>query len=463
MVKQDNISWKLDILEVMFLRTKPRYLKTTLFLNARNQKKVSSVLDVRKFNKNSAMNQISKYKSELSERKIHSAKVKMQRNLKKVIKNEINKCQAKLKTSPDDAKQLERLQILQDIDLDDIINRKLIRILINVFTPTEELQEFPPAFLPTWVIDSIKDKESKYNPNNITKGDPQAKINIVSQLMNNKELREILSTIELTLRLVEGPVERPDQIKEKREKREKRKSEDRAKATNEKKSENSNYSDDEGEDQDQDEDSDHSDLDDIDFSKYDGALAASSDEDGDEDEPAIQKNDTSKSLVEDDFFDFSVAEVKQREKADAKKKEQKLEKEYNLPQLTAGYFSGGESDGDYDNDKVVQEATKPRKNRRGQRARQKIWEAKYGRNANHVLKEHDRIRSEREQKQVEYEERVRKRAAKAAELRERQAAMPPPKIQKVAPKGLHPSWEAKKNLEKKQKNIPFQGKKVTFD
>ncbi|AOA63051.1 Bud site selection protein 22 [Komagataella phaffii CBS 7435] len=463
MVKQDNISWKLDILEVMFLRTKPRYLKTTLFLNARNQKKVSSVLDVRKFNKNSAINQISKYKSELSERKIHSAKVKMQRNLKKVIKSETSKCQAKLKTSPDDAKQQERLQILQDIDLDDIINRKLIRILINVFTPTEELQEFPPTYLPTWVIDSIKDKNSKYNPNNTTKGDSQAKINIVSQLMNNKELREILSTIDLTLRLVEGPVERPDQIKEKREKREKKKSDDKDTATTIKKSEkNSSYSDNEAEDQDQDEDSDHSDLDDINFSKYDGALAASSDEDSD-DEPATQKKDTSRSLVEDDFFDFSVAELKQREKADAKKKEQKLEKEYNLPQLTSGYFSGGESDGDYDNDKVVQEATKPRKNRRGQRARQKIWEAKYGRNANHVLKEHDRIRSEREQKQAEYEERVRKRAAKAAELRERQASMPPPKIQKVASKGLHPSWEAKKNLEKKQKNIPFQGKKVTFD
>ncbi|QLL34267.1 hypothetical protein HG536_0G01260 [Torulaspora globosa] len=142
-----------------------------------------------------------------------------------------------------------------------------------------------------------------------------------------------------------------------------------------------------------------------------------------------------------------------------------------LPELMAGYYSGGDSDEDDDrvDDKVAREqiSTKEkRKNRRGQRARRKIWEKKYGRQAKHIQREIEKEHQERKRRLEEYEERVAKRAAKAKKL-ETQTAEPTHVNQTKAirerEKTEHPSWIAKREAEQKLKNTKFQGRKITFD
>ena len=160
----------------------------------------------------------------------------------------------------------------------------------------------------------------------------------------------------------------------------------------------------------------------------------------------------------------------------SKKSTKKEKKDYNLPQLASGYFSGGSDDEgeDVDNDKVVKDITTQRKNRRGQRARQKIWAQKYGREAKHVKSEIEKAASDRERRRLEYEERCRKREEKnnlaptgsntapLGDRKVRNGVSPAPGPPSDTTK-MHPSWEAKKLAEEKLKNVKFQGKKITFD
>lgn len=60
-----------------------------------------------------------------------------------------------------------------------------------------------------------------------------------------------------------------------------------------------------------------------------------------------------------------------------------------LPSLAAGFAAGdsdSDPDNDYDPDGIIGTKKAERKNRRGQRARQAIWEKKYGKGAKHVVK-----------------------------------------------------------------------------
>lgn len=145
---------------------------------------------------------------------------------------------------------------------------------------------------------------------------------------------------------------------------------------------------------------------------------------------------------------------------------------FHLPELMTGYISGEEEDSNFD-DFVSQEQISnipKRKNRRGQRARQKIWEKKYGHQAKHIQKQLQNDKNERIKRQHEYEERVAKRAAKA----EKQAELSSTLRQEELEKGkhvtgtkfnevIHPSWQAKKKIQEKLKNVKFQGKKITFN
>lgn len=154
-----------------------------------------------------------------------------------------------------------------------------------------------------------------------------------------------------------------------------------------------------------------------------------------------------------------------------------------LPTLASGYISGSDDEDnyDYDNDAQVKSITSERKNRRGQRARRRIWELKYGKKANHVIKEKQDYQAKREQKQKDFEAREAKRKEKAA--KQTQAGIEPhserprsnerrgdhkaisgssagAKRKETAEGPLHPSWEAKK---KQKASAQFEGKKVKFD
>ncbi|EPX72934.1 BUD22 family protein [Schizosaccharomyces octosporus yFS286] len=126
----------------------------------------------------------------------------------------------------------------------------------------------------------------------------------------------------------------------------------------------------------------------------------------------------------------------------------------NLPELAAGFLDPLGEDDEFVQ-KEMDEMDRPkRKNRRGQRARQAIWEKKFGKTANHVVKKREQEQLEREERQRKFEEREAKRARKAAMAQQDSKTSQAEK--------LHPSWEARKK-QKLQPAGPFQGKKIVFD
>ncbi|KAF7190170.1 Protein bud22 [Pseudocercospora fuligena] len=145
-----------------------------------------------------------------------------------------------------------------------------------------------------------------------------------------------------------------------------------------------------------------------------------------------------------------------------------------IPSLTmGGYISGGDSEIEDLDD------SKPKKNRRGQRARQAIWEKKYGSGAKHI-KEQDRKQGwDAKRGAIDGNSRHQKgqsgarfaKAANALPLGRRRDTDKPSQARKNEPKKsrddsgpLHPSWAAAK-LAKEKKSVPvvFTGKKISFD
>ncbi|TFB06633.1 hypothetical protein CCMA1212_000470 [Trichoderma ghanense] len=151
-----------------------------------------------------------------------------------------------------------------------------------------------------------------------------------------------------------------------------------------------------------------------------------------------------------------------------------------LPTLMGGYISGSESASDIE---------APRKKRRGQRARQAIWEKKYGANAKHLQKAAAKggrdAGWDMKRGAVGPEDQGRGKWRKGGRLpgrpaggagargysqgreghdREQDRPAPAAKPTKKDNEGpLHPSWEARKKAKEAQKNVAFAGQKVVFD
>ncbi|KAK3945675.1 Bud-site selection protein [Diplogelasinospora grovesii] len=146
-----------------------------------------------------------------------------------------------------------------------------------------------------------------------------------------------------------------------------------------------------------------------------------------------------------------------------------------LPTLMGGYISGSESEAS-DIEDVA-----PRKNRRGQRARRAIWEAKYKDDANHIKNApagqqpsgkggRDAGWDARKGAVGPDDRRQPWKRGVRDPLQSGANTMPLPGERKKAPPKkddsgpLHPSWEAKKKAKAAQSaSAPFQGKKITFD
>lgn len=140
-----------------------------------------------------------------------------------------------------------------------------------------------------------------------------------------------------------------------------------------------------------------------------------------------------------------------------------------LPSLTmGGYISGSDSEAE-DIDIA------PKRNRRGQRARQQIWEQKYGNNAKHLQKQGHAIEFDRKRGAVDKNGRSRgnsghdrRRNVDSKLSRDQGDDLATSRPVKTAHRddggALHPSWEAaKKAKEKKETPVAFSGKKITFD
>jgi len=141
-----------------------------------------------------------------------------------------------------------------------------------------------------------------------------------------------------------------------------------------------------------------------------------------------------------------------------------------IPSLTmAGYVSGSGSDID-----DAGPSLGPRKNRRGQRARQQIWEQKFGMKAKHLQKGDRNSGWDAKRGAVERGGARRSdgdaggRAALPQGHAERWAGKGDEKKRKESSKAtddgpIHPSWEAAKRAKAKgDAPVAFQGKKVTF-
>lgn len=144
-----------------------------------------------------------------------------------------------------------------------------------------------------------------------------------------------------------------------------------------------------------------------------------------------------------------------------------------LPSLSmGGYISASDSESDPDPENSDNGGKPQRKNRMGQQARRALWEKKYGAGANHVQKESQKKKRDRDSGWD-----VRRGATSGGNPREgrgfkggtgsglgqgRHHGQAREKPQDDKP--IHPSWEAAKKVKEQQQSAAsFQGKKVTFD
>lgn len=181
----------------------------------------------------------------------------------------------------------------------------------------------------------------------------------------------------------------------------------------------------------------------------------------------------SESESESDSDVSAISPPPKASRKDSKKEDQMRSKGGMLPSLMGGYISGSESDAS-----DIDVAPAGRKNRRGQRARQAIWEKKFKDKAKHLKQEQAGRDSGWDLKRgaVDGSDRTpwkkgiktpfgRKPEGRHDEQEhdapEPRRPRPPTKKDDEGP--LHPSWEARKKAKEAQQTAAFQGKKITFD
>jgi hypothetical protein len=130
-----------------------------------------------------------------------------------------------------------------------------------------------------------------------------------------------------------------------------------------------------------------------------------------------------------------------------------------LPALSTGYIPALDSDSDPDEEyNSFAPLKKIRKNKRGQRARQAIWEKKYGRAARH-------LNPKPQEKEPPRSKKPRERSGEDKSHDEKTS--PVEVDEKVVKKGNdpHPSWVAKKRLREQQMAMAMAVKpqKILFD
>ncbi|OCF45051.1 hypothetical protein I317_01102 [Kwoniella heveanensis CBS 569] len=235
-------------------------------------------------------------------------------------------------------------------------------------------------------------------------------------------------------------------------------------------------------------------------------LEGASDSDADSDSEAIAIPSAKKPKLQ-----AAAPSLSKQQQPKTQSKPQKAEKgditsSMFLPSLSTGFTRGDEGDSDpdldYDPDGVIGKQGAVRKNRRGQRARQAIWEKKYGKNAKHVVK----ARQEEETKQAHKAQRQFDKRGKPEGMKGRDAGWgnrsngnggpiadaetPPsfgahalaptaaagpaatgvggrPRPQEEQKKNLHPSWEAARLRKQKMAAVSPAGaakpNKIVFD
>lgn len=465
---KDNLIFKLDNLEYQYHYLnnsvdsfKPRLAQTKKLYSVKGKKNAKRVEKlVSSLTVDSVIKDLNILKLQIFNAKIFAA----EKNLNKIFLK-------KLKTLKD-AENVSEVCKDHDEFVNRLIKLKLIKLSLQKLSGKKKMKEINE--LPDWIgkhdfVKAYFDKENANNPSKIW-NDIVLKIKggekLTSVLMNDKSGQDVSKNFENNLDVLLGI------IKEKKSK--KQESESESESGNEFENDQEVGSDAEIDD----ENVLQIDEDEL-VKQYENYLVGTDEEDNDDEkngskaannylDPNINYNevtDEEPSASDNEDFEIDDSEDDEPDRKRAK-----------LPELMTGYYSGDETASDIDEDLLAREqaSNKPkRKNRRGQRARRKIWEQKYGKQAKHVQQEIEQHKAEREKRQQEYEERVAKRAAKQAERDKNNINLIPLGVRgsksqitsSEPPKKLedHPSWVAKKIAEDKLKNAKFQGKKITFD
>ncbi|CCF55648.1 hypothetical protein KAFR_0A02100 [Kazachstania africana CBS 2517] len=471
---KENLLYKLDNLEYQYHYLnntvsdfKPRLNQTKKVYNAigkKNAKRIKSQLE--SLNEEDILKQLQQVKTTIFNGKIYT----VEKHLKVLISKDAKLKDEKIKS--DICKVCN--SIAEFIEL--IVISKIIKIANKKIVTDKDN-------VPEWFKDhdyyrANVEKDHKYNPSRIwndavLKIDGGVKLIGVLWNSNSKKVKEILNSFENGMDVfLNINFDKKKQVSQKKEPgmKEKMASKGSTEANGsdmeEEEHASGSFSDNEGE----------TEIDEEAILKqYEGMLAASDDESGGDKEIGALDPDINYNEVTDEEPSEEEEEEEEEEDDEDDEDDEPSSKKPKLPELMAGYYSGDDSDSDEIEDKIAREQASnapKRKNRRGQRARRKIWEQKYGKGAKHIQREFEKKMEEREQRQKEYEERVAKRAVKAA-LRDKENAnltplgeRKPRETAETKPAKVHeehPSWVAKRIEEEKLKNAKFKGKKITFD
>lgn len=444
-MSKDNLLWKLDVLETQLAKD-PSHSRLYRTKFAAERKPKSAELPPQELEK-----LIRDTKRQLVDRKIYHSIVQTQRALKSAINLELLKLKRRIKKTDGDEKkkagleeELKAILKLKEMNISKyLIHKQLYRTYVT-------RDDSEPEFINPEVLMEVKKTKS-----NSELGNDKSIKNVISRLCNSNGMKVVFDEM---IRSIDHVVirERRENDKGNKERKEKENDKEYSRRLKESSKESQTNGDDKG---------NSSSSEDEFYDKSDDMVAGRHSEDGDRittktenrekkskdqnglEEDSASDNDSGSDFGQDDFFSG------------------------NLPMLATGYVSGSDDEDnyDYDNDNVVKQVVSERKNRRGQRARRKIWEMKYGKGAKHLVKEREEKYAKALKRHQEFEEREARRQTKRAKFGEGSdsAVQKPELAQKKfkaavdSDKPLHPSWEAKRK--QKASITSFQGKKVKFD
>lgn len=463
---KENLIFKLDNLEYQYNYLKgtldsfqPRLSSTSKAYNAkgkRTAKKMTKLLsELRLEVVESELNDL---RLEIFQKKVYHLDMKLRHYLEK----QLSQYKFSKKSKRDFAPVIENLSKEYGLENFTALVSKSKAVKLSL-SRMRVLQPLPQWFAEHEFCRIHNDKNHKYNPSRvwnevILKSDGRNQL--LSLLMNSDKYKDLIAGFNSSMNMFLG-------IRKDRKKIEKENSKEDVRTQALKEPERREKID-LGKEADQSSESDQENDEEFDenlLKEYDNMLVGSEDDEGHyELDPTSDYNEKT-----DDELSDNEAELEDEEE-DINNSEHPPKKKlkYELPEIMGGYYSGEDSaiEEDLANDKVAKEQISlkgQRKNRRGQRARRKIWEQKFGTKANHIIKERKLYAEKRERKQKEYEERAAKRSAKAAAMA---AVVPPNGVEqqlRSSPTADHPSWIAKREAEAKLKNAKFEGKKVKFD
>ena len=453
-VKNSNkLVWRLDLLETKFKGFNPRLPLTKKLLASKNSKILKNLPSTEE----EADHAILELKEAVFRNKYHGAYKKLHKEVKRFWKLNRNKVR--------DNNSAIKDFFTNENSISCLICSKLVKLLSSEILINKELRSDPPHYIPKEIREVINDPSHVANPSAffIQHCKDNKEFNtFISNLWNTKSAKSVLNEIKWSFYVVKGNIS--DARVEKRAseiKKNKGTEKDLVEGDVGENSVNSN-SQDVGDKADEDATEELS-ADKVVQSKDDLIVELLR---------QVNQNDTYESGdSHDQYTEYHISEQDEPEKSDYETSEDEFREGNNHQEIPLGYISGSEEESDRDDD-VVKEITSERRNRRGQRARQKIWAKKFGKEANHIKKARKKMQEEKEKRQRDYEERSKRRKLKAQnELTketihnggEKNPTSISEKANEDKNKPVHPSWQAKKMAEQKIKDANFKGKKIIFD